>query len=176
MNGESYRSSRAKQYHLVTVCLTHFLYKRINANPLEPSILPSLRNRRPYRVLQPHLLQRSLHQPHFAKVPHIPSYCFITQDVSLQDRRFGRIKRKGIRVAVKRCRPTDSTRLKLRGYLGLDASYRDPIVLVVGVAEAGKRSNAPLVGNKLIENPDSRETRYGTSDIICVVVLDSHPI
>ena len=70
----------------------------------------------------------------------------------------------------------DSTRLKLRGHLGLGASYREPMVLVVGIAEAEKRSNAPLVGNKLIENPDSRETRYSTSDISCVVVFDSHPI
>lgn len=54
----------------------------------------------------------------------------------------------------------DSTRLKLRGTLGLGASSRDPMVLVVGVPEAGKRSDAPLIGNKLIENPDSCETRY----------------
>ena len=70
---------------------------------------------------------------------------------------------------------TDSTRLKLRGHLGLGASYREPIVLVVGVAEAGKRSNAPRVGNKLIENLETCETRYSTSDI-CVIVLDFHPI
>ena len=69
----------------------------------------------------------------------------------------------------------DSTRLKLRGHLGLGASSRDPMVLVVGVADAGKRSNAPRVGNKLIENSDSRETRYSTSDV-CIVVFDSHPI
>ena len=70
----------------------------------------------------------------------------------------------------------DSTRLKLRGHFGLGASSRDPIVLVVGVAEAEKRSGTPGVGNTLIENPDSCETRYSTSDISCVVVLDSHPI
>ena len=70
----------------------------------------------------------------------------------------------------------DSTRLKLQGHLGLGASYREPMVLVVGVAQAERWSNASLVGNKLIENPDSRETRYSTSDICCVVILDSHPI
>ena len=69
----------------------------------------------------------------------------------------------------------DSTRLKLRGHLGLGASYREPMVLVVGVAEAEKRSNAPQVGNKLIENLGTYETRYSTSDI-CVIVLDFHPI
>ena len=69
----------------------------------------------------------------------------------------------------------DSTLIKLRGHLGLGASSRDPIVLVVGVAEAEKRSGTPGVGNKLIENPDSSETRYSTSDISCVVVLNSHP-
>ena len=66
----------------------------------------------------------------------------------------------------------DSTRLKLRDNLGLGASSRDPVVLVV---EAGKRSNAPRVGNKLIENPDTCETRYSRSDI-CIIVLDFHPI
>ena len=70
----------------------------------------------------------------------------------------------------------DSTRLKLRSHLGLGASSRDPMVLVVGFAEAEKRSSTPQVANKLIENPDSRETHYSTSDISCVVVLDSHPI
>jgi len=69
----------------------------------------------------------------------------------------------------------DSTCLKLREHLGLGASSREPMVLVVGVAEAEKRSDAPRVGNQLIESPDSRETRYSTSDI-CVVVLDSHPV
>ena len=37
----------------------------------------------------------------------------------------------------------DSTCLRLRGPLGLGASSRDPMVLVVRVAEAEKRSNAP---------------------------------
>ena len=69
----------------------------------------------------------------------------------------------------------DSTRLKLRGNLGLGASSRDPMVLVVGVPEAGKRLNTPRMGNKLVENPDTCETRYSTSDI-CVIVLDFHPI
>ena len=70
----------------------------------------------------------------------------------------------------------DSTRLKLRGHLGLGASSRDPMVLVVGVAKAEKRSGTPQVASELIENPDSGETRYSTSDISFVVVLDSHPI
>ena len=70
----------------------------------------------------------------------------------------------------------DSTRLKLRGHLGLGASSRDPMVLVVGVAKAEKRSGTPQVASELIENPDSGEPRYSTSDISFVVVLDSHPI
>ena len=69
----------------------------------------------------------------------------------------------------------DSTRLNLRGHLGLGTSFRDPMVLVVGVAEAEKRSGTPQVANKLIENPDTCETRYSTFDI-CVIVFDFHPV
>lgn len=68
----------------------------------------------------------------------------------------------------------DSTHLKLCGHFGAGISSREPMALLVGVAEAKKRSDAPRVGNELIENPDSRETRYSTCDI-CVIVLHSHP-
>lgn len=54
----------------------------------------------------------------------------------------------------------DSARLALRGNVDLGASSREPMVLVVGAPEAGKRSNAPRMGNKFIENPDPCETRY----------------
>ncbi|EDQ99231.1 uncharacterized protein LACBIDRAFT_316824 [Laccaria bicolor S238N-H82] len=54
-----------------------------------------------------------------------------------------------------------SSCLKLRDHLGLGASSREPMVLVVGVAEAEKRLYTPRrVTNKLIENPDSREMCY----------------
>ena len=69
----------------------------------------------------------------------------------------------------------DSTRLTLRGHLGAGISPREPMALVVGIAEADKRSDAPPVSNKLIESPDSHETRYGMSNV-CVVVLNSQPI
>ena len=50
------------------------------------------------------------------------------------------------------------------------------MVLVVGATDAEKRSEGTRqVANKLIENPDSRDTRYSTSDI-CIVVLNSHLI
>ncbi|EDQ99230.1 uncharacterized protein LACBIDRAFT_296005 [Laccaria bicolor S238N-H82] len=45
-------------------------------------------------------------------------------------------------------------------HLGAGISSREPMALVVGIAEADKRSDAPRVGNKLIESPDSHETRY----------------
>ena len=69
----------------------------------------------------------------------------------------------------------DSTRLTLRGHLGAGISSREPMALVVGIAEADKRSDTPLVSNKLFESPDSHEKRYGMSNV-CVVVLNSQPI
>ena len=176
LSGESDRSSKRKQHHLATVRLTYLLYKRIDANPLAPSILPSLHKGRRHRILQSHLFQRSLHQPHFAKVPHPSSYrlslkMYLFKIEGLAGSNASVFESLSSDVAI-----ADSTRLKLRSHLGLGASSRDPMVLVVGVAEAEKRSSTPQVANKLIENPDSRETHYSTSDISCVVVLDSHPI
>ena len=60
----------------------------------------------------------------------------------------------------------DSTRLKLRGHLGSGASSREPMALVVGVAEVEKRSSGPNPQAKeLSENPDPQETRYSMSNI-----------
>ena len=96
------RSSKAKQHHPATVRLTHFHYKRINPNPFVLSILPSLRKGQHDQVVQSHLLQWSIYQRHFAKVPHSSSYCLINKEISLQNWRFGRIKHKSIWVTVKR--------------------------------------------------------------------------
>ena len=61
----------------------------------------------------------------------------------------------------------DSTRLKLRGHLGSGASSRDPMALLVGVAEAKKRSSGPdPQAKELSENPDLHETHYSMSQIL----------
>jgi hypothetical protein len=55
----------------------------------------------------------------------------------------------------------DSTRLKLRGYIGSGVSSREPMALVVGVPEVEKRSSGPdPQAKELCENPDPHETRY----------------
>ena len=55
----------------------------------------------------------------------------------------------------------DSTCLKLRGHLGPDVSSRDPMALVVGVAEAEKQSSGTdPQAKELSENPDLDETHY----------------
>ena len=60
----------------------------------------------------------------------------------------------------------DSTRLKFRGHLGWGVSSREPMALVVGVAEIEKRSSGPdLQGKELSENPDPHETCYSVSEI-----------
>ena len=65
----------------------------------------------------------------------------------------------------------DSTRLKLRGHLGPGVSSSDPMALVVGVAEAEKRSSgADPQAKELSENPDSDETRYSMSKIFIVIL------
>ena len=59
----------------------------------------------------------------------------------------------------------DSTRLKLRGHLGLGVSSREPMALVVGVAEVEKRSSGPdPQARELGENPD--KTRYSMSKFL----------
>ena len=64
----------------------------------------------------------------------------------------------------------DSTRLKLRGHLGSGASSLDPMALVVGVAEAEKRSNSPdPQAKELNENPDPHETRYSMSTKFIII-------
>ncbi|EDR06356.1 uncharacterized protein LACBIDRAFT_300531 [Laccaria bicolor S238N-H82] len=55
----------------------------------------------------------------------------------------------------------DSTRLKLRGHLGLGVLSREPMALVVGAAEVEKRSSGPdPQAKELSENPDPHETHY----------------
>ena len=74
---------------------------------------------------------------------------------------------------------------KIEGLAGSNASVFESLSSDVAIADstrlklrsqAEKRSGTPQVASELIENPDSRETHYSTSDISCVVVLDSHPI
>ena len=65
----------------------------------------------------------------------------------------------------------DATRLKLRGHLGPGVSSREPMALVVGVAELEKRSSGPDPQVKeLSENPDSDETRYSMSRNFIVIL------
>jgi hypothetical protein len=69
----------------------------------------------------------------------------------------------------------DSTRLKLRGHSGSGVSSREPMALVVGGAEVGKRSNgrdSPRARD-LSENPDAHERRYSTPNIL-IVILGSY--
>ncbi|EDR06317.1 uncharacterized protein LACBIDRAFT_329007 [Laccaria bicolor S238N-H82] len=55
----------------------------------------------------------------------------------------------------------DSTRLKLRGHLGLGVSSREPMALVVGVVEVENRSSGPDQAQEVVsENPDQHETHY----------------
>ena len=69
----------------------------------------------------------------------------------------------------------DSTRLKLRGHLGSGTSSREPMALVVGVAEVEKRSSGPdPQAEELSENPDSYEKRYSTSSIVIVIIGSYH--
>jgi len=57
----------------------------------------------------------------------------------------------------------DSMRLKLRGHLVSGVSPREPMALVVGVAEVKVRSGGPYPQAKeLSENPDLHEKRYST--------------
>jgi len=66
----------------------------------------------------------------------------------------------------------DSTRLKLRGHLGPGMSSREPMALVVGVAEVEKRSSGPDPrANELSENPDPHETRYSMSKMFIVILV-----
>ena len=66
---------------------------------------------------------------------------------------------------------SDSTRLKLRGHLGSGVSSREPMALVVGVAELEKRSSGPNSETKeLSENPDPHERRYSTPNILIVIL------
>ena len=59
----------------------------------------------------------------------------------------------------------DSTRLKLRGNLGSGTSSREPMALVIGVAEVEKRSSGPdPQARELGENPD--KTRYSMSKFL----------
>lgn len=69
----------------------------------------------------------------------------------------------------------DFTHLTLCGHLGAGSLSHEPMALVVRISEADKRSDVPLVSNKLFESPDLHETRYGMSNV-CVVVLNSQPI
>ena len=64
----------------------------------------------------------------------------------------------------------DSTRLKLRGHLGSGVSFREPMALVVGVAEVEQRSSGPdPQARELSENADSHETRYSMSQFFIVI-------
>ena len=66
---------------------------------------------------------------------------------------------------------SDSTRLKLRGHLGSGVSSREPMALVVGVAELEKRSSGPnSEAKELSENPDLHERRYSTPNILIVIL------
>jgi len=64
----------------------------------------------------------------------------------------------------------DSTHLKLRGHLGPGMSSREPMALVVGVAEVEKRSSSPE-SKELSENPDPHETRYSMSKMFIVILV-----
>ena len=69
----------------------------------------------------------------------------------------------------------DSTRLKLRGNLGSGTSSREPMALVIGVAEVEKRSNGPdPQGEELSKNPDPHEKRYSTPNIVIVILGSYH--
>ena len=68
----------------------------------------------------------------------------------------------------------DSTRLKLRGHLGPGVSSREPMALVVGVAEVEKRSSGPDKAQGVVsENPDPLERRYSTPNLH-IVILGSY--
>ena len=68
----------------------------------------------------------------------------------------------------------DSTRLKLRGHPGPGVSSREPMALVVGVAEVEKRSSGPHQAQGVVgENPDPHERRYSTHNLL-IVILGSY--
>ena len=68
----------------------------------------------------------------------------------------------------------DSTRLKLRDHFGSGLSSREPMALVVGVAEVEKQSSVPDQALKAVsENPDPPEKHYGTPDVL-IVILGSY--
>ena len=70
---------------------------------------------------------------------------------------------------------SDSTRLNLRGHLGPGTSSREPMALVVGVAEVEKRSSGPDPQvEELSENPDPQEKRYSTHNILIIILGSYH--
>ena len=70
---------------------------------------------------------------------------------------------------------SDSTRLNLRGHLGPGTSSREPMALVVGVAEVEKRSSGPDPQvEELSENPDPQEKRYSRHNILIIILGSYH--
>ena len=68
----------------------------------------------------------------------------------------------------------DSTCLKLRGHLGSGVSSREPMALVVGVAEVEKRLSGPDQGEEVAsENPDPHERHYSMPNIL-IAILGSY--
>ena len=70
---------------------------------------------------------------------------------------------------------SDSTHLNLRGHLGPGTSSREPMALVVGVAEVEKRSSSPDPQvEELSENLDPQEKRYSTHNILVIILSSDH--
>jgi len=69
---------------------------------------------------------------------------------------------------------SDSMRLKLRGHLGSGMSSREPMALVVVVAELEKWSSGPNPEVKEIsKNHDLHERHYSTPNIL-IMILGSY--
>ena len=69
----------------------------------------------------------------------------------------------------------DSTRLKLRGHLSSGVSSREPMALVVGVAEVEKRSRVSDQALEAVsENPDPPERHHSTPNVLIVILGSYH--